>query len=161
MILRTKRVWVGLAALIPIIVASYLIWLILPISFKVKVIRADYSVRKRWYPTYNRFGNLLQLNMTTNEVMAVLGPPEKQETVTGGKRWSYSDSGPTSGAGCIVDFAPDGNVLRLRYFFNYQHIVFRDSLYREFGSPVDGGTFKDDPFLKLRWDDWHKRKPAQ
>ncbi|HWD91229.1 MAG TPA: hypothetical protein VG938_02660 [Verrucomicrobiae bacterium] len=111
-----------------------------------------------WYSRHDHLGNLLRAGMTTNDVMAVLGPPEIQMSVTGGDRWSYSDQGPTSGAGCVVDFAPEGGVLRLRYFLNYQHLLFRDGLHREFGSPVDGGSFKDDPFLKLRWDEWHGKK---
>ncbi|MGA2240767.1 MAG: hypothetical protein ABSH11_01835 [Verrucomicrobiota bacterium] len=153
-----KKQLVTLVVLLSIFVAGRLVWPLLPVSIRVKAIRAEYSVTDDWYPTYNQLGNMLKLGMTTEEVGAILGAPDIQEAVAGGKRWNYCEVGPTSGGGCVVDFSPDGNAFRLCYFVNYEHLVFRDSSHREFGNPVDGGRFEGNPGLKMRWNEWYGKK---
>jgi hypothetical protein len=96
--------------------------------------------------------------MTGDAVRSILGKPETQEDLGGGQRWTYFDDGPTAAWTCVVDFAPDGGSLRLSYFLNVQNRAFTNSLHREFGSPVDGGRFQSDPFLKMRRDQWYPIK---
>ena len=73
----------------------------------------------------------------------------------------FYDDGPTAGWTCVVDFASGGgDTLRLAYFFNVQHRVFTNSPHHEFGSPVDGGEFRNDPFLKMRRDQWYGKAGA-
>jgi len=93
--------------------------------------------------------------MSTDEVHSILGKPQTQEDLEGGQRWIFFDDGPTAGWTCVVDFASEGGSLRLSYFFNVQHRAFTNSLHREFGSPVDGGKFQSDRFLKMRRDQWY------
>jgi hypothetical protein len=93
--------------------------------------------------------------MSLEEVHRILGDPQTEEDLVGGRRWSFFDEGPTAGWRCVVDFSPDNGRLRLANFLNVQHGVFTNSLHREFGSPVDGGEFRNDPSLKMRWDQWN------
>jgi hypothetical protein len=153
-----KKLLASLAVLLSIFVAARLAWPLLPVSVRVKAIRAEYSVSDDWYPTYNSLGDMLKLGMTTEEVRTILGMPDIQETVAGGKRWNYLEVGPTSTGGCVVDFTPDGDAFRLCFFVNFVGLVFRESPHREFGSPVDGGRFEGDPGLNMRWQEWHGKK---
>ena len=70
-------------------------------------------------------------------------------------RDAYRVNDGTTGWTCLVDFSSETGLLRLAYFFNVEHILFANSLHREFGSPVDGGEFKGDPILKKRRDQWY------
>ena len=150
-----KPLLIAMAAILLVVIAARLAWPILPVSLRVRIIRSEYVLTNDWFPTYNRLGDMLRLGMSPDEVGAVLGPPDIQQTFANGKRWSYDETGPTSGGTCMVDFASDGGVLRLCYFVNVQHVLFRDSPHREFGSPVDGGRFEGD-LLQLRWAEWHR-----
>jgi outer membrane protein assembly factor BamE (lipoprotein component of BamABCDE complex) len=127
-------------------------WLVFSVSFRAKPYRAVPFGGS--YATYDRLADLLRLNMSLDEVRRILGQPQIEEDVMGGRRWTFLEDGPTAGGTCIVDFSPDNGTLRLAYFLNIQHVVFTNSLHREFGSPVDGGEFRNDPLLKMRWDQW-------
>ncbi len=109
------------------------------------------------YSTYERLAASLCLGMSTDEVRSILGSPQTQEQLEHGQRWIFFDDGPTAGWTCVVDFSSGANTLRLAYFFNVQHRAFTNSLHRELGSPVDGGEFRSDPFLKMRRDQWYKK----
>jgi hypothetical protein len=112
------------------------------------------------YSTYDRLADSLRLGMSVDEVRKTLGKPQAQESLERGERWTFFDDGPTAGWTCVVDFSSDSGKLRLAYFFNVQHRAFTNSLHRELGSPVDGGEFRSDPFLKLRRDQWHRSSEA-
>ena len=107
------------------------------------------------YQTYDRLADMLRLGMSTDEVRGILGRPDSQEDLERGQRWTYCDDGSTAGWTCVVDFSSDAGSLRFTYFFSVQHRAFTNSLHREFGSPVDGGEFRSDPFLKMRRDRWY------
>jgi hypothetical protein len=107
------------------------------------------------YPTYERLGGLLTPGMNSEEVLKILGKPQLQENLSGGQRWKFFDDGPTVAWTCIVDFSPTNDRLRLCYFFNVQCYALTNSLHDEFGRPIDNGKFQDDPFLKMRWDQWY------
>ena len=125
-------------------------WFALSASFRAHVYRTVPFGGS--YSTYDRLADMLRLGMSADEARSLLGRPEFQEDLKHGQRWSFSDDGPTAGWTCVVDFSSDTGSLRLAYFLSVQHRVFTNSLYREFGSPVDGGEFRSDPFLKIRRD---------
>ncbi len=133
--------------------AAVAVWFVFSPSFRASVFRAvPYGGS---YSTYNRLADSLRLGMSVDETRRILGTPRTQEDLGRGQRWTFFDDGPTAGWTCVVDFSSDAGKLRLAYFFNVQHRVFTNSLHREFGSPVDGGVFRSDPFLKMRRDQWH------
>ena len=139
-------------------VACLAAWFALSASFRASVYRAvPYSGS---YSTYDRLADSLRLGMSVDEVRKTLGNPQAQECLERGERWTFFDDGPTAGWTCVVDFSSDAGELRLAYFFNVQHRAFTNSLHRELGSPVDGGEFRSDPFLKLRRDQWHRSNQA-
>jgi len=135
-------------------VAGLTTWFALSASFRAAVYRAVPYVGS--YSTYDRLADSLRLGMSADEAGKILGRPHQQENLGSGERWTFFDDGPTAEWTCVVDFSYEAGKLRLAYFFNVQHRVFTNSLHRELGSPVDGGEFRSDPFLKMRRDQWHK-----
>jgi hypothetical protein len=111
------------------------------------------------YSKYDRLANLLRASMSAGEAGKILGEPETQESLSGGLRWTFSDTESTADWICVADFSPGVTNLQLSYFLNLQHRAFTNSLHREFGTPVDGGEFRSDPFLKMRRDQWRRIAP--
>lgn len=155
-----KSLIVSLVAIVVVVIASPLIWFALPVSGKVRIIRAEYAFTKDWYPTYSRLGDMLKPGMTPDEVCAVLGKPDIQRTEAGGERWEYDEEGPTAGGTCVVDFAPDKQTFHLCFFIDVQHVLFPDSPHRYFGVPIDDGKFDGDFLLQKSWDIWHGKQPS-
>ena len=131
-------------------------WRLLPVTA-----RADFYRQFCYggsYSTYERLGGFLTPGMNSKEVLEILGKPQLQENLNGGQRWKFFDDGPTAAWTCIVDFSPTNDRLRLCYFFNVQCYVLTNSLHDEFGSPIDNGKFQNDPFLKIRREQWYPNK---
>jgi hypothetical protein len=157
---QLKAFLAGLAVIIFVCILVRLSWSLSSVSEKVKIIRAEYSFTKDWYSTYSHLGDMLKLGMTPDEVSAILGEPDVRETLAGGKRWVYSETGPTAGGTCVVDFAPDKKTFHLCFFIDVQNVVFPDSPHCYFGVPIDDGKFDGDFLLKKSWDIWHGKQPA-
>lgn len=80
--------------------------------------------------------------MSPSDAHSILGEPEIQEDLEAGQRWKFLDDGAkaTSGWTCIVDFTREDGSLRLSYFLNVEHVIFTNSLRREFGRPLNRGN---------------------
>jgi hypothetical protein len=154
--IQKKKPMIGLLLVLCVFLVVCMGWRLLPVTAKADFYRQfPYGGS---YFTYERLGALLTPGMKSDEVLEILGKPQLQEDLNGGQRWKFFDDGPTAAWTCIVDFSPTNNSLCLCYFFNVQCYVLTNSLHHEFGSPIDDGNLQDDPFLKMRRDQWYPNK---
>ncbi|SPE56612.1 exported hypothetical protein [Verrucomicrobia bacterium] len=143
-------------AALGLVAAGCIGWQFLPAATKAEVIRR-FRVGDA-YSTYNRLSGMLKLGTSDEVVRAILGPPDTEQDVPGGRRWIYEEAGQTTGWVCIVDFALSEGTPRLSYFCNVQHLAFPKSLHREFGSPLDSGKFEALPLLQERRSQWRSER---
>lgn len=141
-----------------VLVAVCVGWHVLPVTAKAGICRLIPVGGS--YREYERLARFLRLGMTEEEVRKILGKPQSEKGLKGGKRWVFFDDGPTAGWTCVVDFASEGDSKRLSYFFNVGHILFTNSPHQEFGVPLDNGLFENDPLLKIRRDEWYTNASA-
>jgi hypothetical protein len=114
-----------------------------PTAFRARVIRNVPFASP--YTTFNRLSDLLKVGMSPEEVRRILGAPEDQREMPGGRRWVYVEDGSeaTSGWLCVADFETGAGNEKLRYFCNIEHVVFPSSGVRQFGVPLQSNVFDE------------------
>ena len=86
-----------------------------------------------FWSEHQRLTKLLWLGMSPAEVQNILGEPDRTLTLTNGECWVYSETGPTAGGNCVVEFKRESGslagvgALRLCYIQNIEHVGFSNS----------------------------------